>query len=82
MALAGVAQWVGVSSNQSVMGSIPGHSTYLGFGPIPGPGTHKRQPTDDSLMHQCFSLSPFLSPFFPPPKKKAMTKMSSCGENK
>ena len=32
-ALAGVAQWVGVSSgNQMVVGSIPGQGTYLGCG--------------------------------------------------
>ena len=34
-------------------------------GSVPNPGAYKRQIVDVSLLHQCFSLSPFLSPSLP-----------------
>ena len=46
-----------------VTGSIPGQSTYLGWGPGPQLGVWERQLIDVSLPHQCFS--PFPSPSLP-----------------
>ena len=48
--------------NPKVIGSIPGHSTYLGcrFHP-PGWSVYRKQPTDISRINVSLSLSPFLS---------------------
>ena len=54
--LAGVAQWIEHwPVNQRVASSIPSQGTYLGFGPAPPQGAHKRQP------HIDVSLPLFLS---------------------
>ena len=69
-ALAGVTELVvALSGKRGVAGLIPGQSTYPGLWVlslvwvymIPDPGTYRRQPTNASLSHQCFSL---LSPLY------------------
>ena len=58
LALTGMAQLVGHhSANQRATSSIPGWGTRLGCRSVPGQGAYKKQRTDVSFSHQCFSFS-------------------------
>ena len=57
-----LAQWIEHwPPNRKFTGSLPSQDTCLGCGPGSQFGVCDRQPTDVSLIHECFSPSPFLS---------------------